>query len=70
MGVRFCRLPWPFGNMRPPGYRQSIGLAAYVILGINAEGRKAVLTVSIGKDQSLKYWLSVLNDLKNRGRTF
>ena len=70
MGVRFCRLPWPFGNMRPPGYRRGIGLAAYVILGINAEGRKTVLTVSIGKEQSSKYWLSVLNELKNRGRTF
>ena len=42
-------------------------LAAYVILGINAEGRKDVLTVTIGDNESSKYWLSVLNELKNRG---
>ena len=42
-------------------------LAAYVILGINAEGKKEVLTISIGENESSKYWLSVLNELKNRG---
>ncbi len=41
--------------------------AAYVILGINAEGKKEVLTISIGENESSKYWLSVLNELKNRG---
>lgn len=42
-------------------------LAAYVILGINSEGRKEVLTIQIGENESSKYWLSVLNELKNRG---
>lgn len=42
-------------------------LAAYVILGINTEGRKEVLTITIGDNESSKYWLSVLNELKNRG---
>lgn len=42
-------------------------LAAYVILGINSEGRKEVLTISVGDNESSKYWLSVLNELKNRG---
>ena len=42
-------------------------LAAYVILGINLEGRKEVLTIEIGENESSKYWLSVLNGLKNRG---
>ena len=42
-------------------------LAAYVILGINAEGKKEVLTINIGENESSKYWLSVLNELKNRG---
>lgn len=42
-------------------------LAAYVILGINLEGRKEVLTIEIGQNESAKYWLSVLNTLKNRG---
>ena len=42
-------------------------LAAYVILGINTEGRKEVLTIQIGDNESSKYWLAVLNELKNRG---
>ena len=42
-------------------------LAAYVIFGINAERRKEVLTISIGENESSKYWLSVLNELKNCG---
>jgi len=42
-------------------------LAAYVILGINCEGMKEVLTIQIGENESSKYWLSVLNELKNRG---
>ena len=42
-------------------------LAAYVILGINYDGMKEVLTIQIGENESSKYWLSVLNELKNRG---
>ena len=42
-------------------------LAAYVILGINTEGRKEVLTINVGDNESSKYWLSMLNELKNRG---
>ncbi len=42
-------------------------LAAYVILGISLEGRKEVLTIEIGENESSKYWLAVLNSLKNRG---
>ena len=41
-------------------------LAAYVILGINHEGKKEVLTISIGENESSKYWLSLLNELKDR----
>lgn len=42
-------------------------LAAYVMLGINSEGHKEVLTIEVGENESSKYWLSVLNGLKNRG---
>lgn len=42
-------------------------LAAYVVLGINADGRKEVLAIVIGENESSKYWLGVLNGLKNRG---
>ena len=42
-------------------------LAAYVILGISKEGLKEVLTIQVGENESSKYWLNVLNGLKNRG---
>ena len=42
-------------------------LAAYVILGINKDGIKEVLSITVGENESSKYWLSVLNELKNRG---
>lgn len=42
-------------------------LAAYVILGINKDGIKEVLGLYIGENESAKYWLVLLNELKNRG---
>ncbi len=42
-------------------------LAAYVVLGINLEGKKDVLGLYIGENESSKYWLGILNELKNRG---
>lgn len=42
-------------------------LAAYVILGINKDGIKEVLGLYIGENESAKYWLGRLNELKNRG---
>ena len=42
-------------------------LAAYVVLGINEDGMKEVLSIVVGENESSKYWLSVLNSLKNRG---
>ena len=42
-------------------------LAAYIILGVNADGYKEVLSITVGENESAKYWLSVLNSLKNRG---
>ena len=41
-------------------------LAAYVVLGINEDGYKEVMTIEVGENESSKYWLSVLNSLKNR----
>ena len=38
-------------------------LAAYVILGINTEGKKEVLSINVGDNDSAMYWLSVLNEL-------
>lgn len=42
-------------------------LAAYIIMGINTEGYKEVLSITVGENESAKYWLGVLNSLKNRG---
>ena len=41
--------------------------AAYIVLGVNSEGKKDVLGIYIGGNESAKFWLSVLNDLRNRG---
>ena len=42
-------------------------LAAYVILAVSLTGHKEVLSIHIGENESVKYWLGVLNELKNRG---
>lgn len=44
-----------------------VNKAAYVIMGININGIKDVLGIWIGENESSKYWLNVLNELKNRG---
>ena len=41
--------------------------AAYIVLGINSEGFKEILGIWIGENESAKYWLGVLNELKGRG---
>ena len=46
---------------------QYITKAAYVVLGIGLDGCKDILGVWIGENESAKFWLSVMNDLKNRG---
>ena len=47
--------------------KQVVIKAAYVVIGINLDGKKEVLGIWIGANESSKFWLSVLNDLKNRG---
>jgi len=41
--------------------------AAYMAIGIDLEGNKDVLGMWIGEAESAKFWLSVLNELQNRG---
>ncbi len=41
--------------------------AAYMVIGIDLEGRKDVLGIYIGESESAKFWLSVLSEMKNRG---
>ncbi|MCQ6279353.1 IS256 family transposase [Bacillus sp. EB600] len=46
---------------------QIVSKAAYVVLGINNEGYKEILGIWVGGNESSKFWLGVLNDLKTRG---
>jgi len=38
-----------------------------MVIGIDLDGTKDVLGIWIGENESAKFWLSVLNELKNRG---
>ncbi|MGL5346816.1 MAG: IS256 family transposase [Peptostreptococcaceae bacterium] len=44
-----------------------INKAAYIAIGVNLEGVKDVLGIWVGENESSKYWLKVLTDIKNRG---
>ncbi|VBB06530.1 transposase mutator type [Lucifera butyrica] len=46
---------------------QIVTKAAYVVLGVNLDGYKEILGIWIGENESSKFWLSVLNELKSRG---
>ncbi len=41
--------------------------AVYIAIGINKSGMKEVLGFWIGENESSKFWLNILNELKNRG---
>ena len=41
--------------------------AAYVVLGVTTDGYKEILSITVGANESSKFWLGMLNDLKNRG---
>lgn len=42
-------------------------VAAYIMLGVTQEGNKEIIGIWIGNNETSKYWLSLLNELKNRG---
>jgi len=52
-------------KVRQDGY--IVKKATYMIIGIDIEGQKDVLGIWIGENESAKFWLNVLNELKNRG---
>lgn len=41
--------------------------AVYIALGIDLDGKRDVLGMYMGENESAKFWLSILNGLKNRG---
>lgn len=45
---------------------QIVKKAVYIAIGINLEGKKSVLGMWVGENESAKFWASVRNNLKNR----
>lgn len=63
---------YPFAFMDAIHYKvkqnnRIVSKAAYVVVGINMDGMKDVLGIWIGENETSKFWLKVLTDLKNRG---
>jgi transposase-like protein len=46
---------------------QIVKKAVYIAIGINLDGKKDVLGMWVGENESAKFWASVLNSMKNRG---
>lgn len=46
---------------------RTIKKAVYVAIGVKLNGKREVMGMWIGGNESAKYWLSVLNEIKNRG---
>lgn len=46
---------------------QIVKKAVYIAIGIDLEGKKDVLGMWVGENESAKFWATVLNGLKNRG---
>jgi transposase-like protein len=46
---------------------QIVNKAAYMAIGIDLDGQKDVLGIWVGENESAKFWLNVLNELRNRG---
>ena len=46
---------------------QIVKKAVYIAIGIDLDGRKDVLGMWVGENESAKFWATVLNGLKNRG---
>ncbi len=44
-----------------------VNKCAYIILGVNDQGYKDVLGIWINETESAKFWMGILNELKNRG---
>jgi putative transposase len=54
-------------KIRDTESRQVRNKAVYVALGVNPEGEREVLGLWIANNEGAKFWLSVMNNLRNRG---
>ena len=46
---------------------QIVKKAVYIAIGIDLDGKKDVLGMWVGENESAKFWATVLNGLRNRG---
>ena len=46
---------------------QIVKKAVYIAIGIGMDGKRDVLGMWVGENESAKFWLGILNSLKNRG---
>ena len=46
---------------------QIVKKAVYIAIGIDLDGKKDVLGMWVGENESAKFWASVLNNMRNRG---
>lgn len=46
---------------------QIVKKAVYIAIGVDLDGKKDVLGMWVGENESAKFWTTVLNSLKNRG---
>jgi transposase-like protein len=44
-----------------------INKAAYIIVGIDLEGKKDILSITVGENESSKFWLKEIDILRSRG---
>lgn len=44
-----------------------INKAVYLAIAVNLEGKKELLGIWVGKNEGSKFWMQIVNELKNRG---
>jgi len=44
-----------------------VSKAAYIMLGVNMDGKKEILGIWAGENEGAKFWMGLLNEVKNRG---
>ena len=54
-------------KIRDADSRQFKNMAVYVALGVTPEGEREVLGLWVAANEGAKFWLSIMNNLKNRG---
>jgi transposase-like protein len=54
-------------KIRDPDSRLVKNKAVYVALGVDREGQREVLGLWVAENEGAKFWLSIMNELRNRG---